>query len=97
MNKAQQARFDSLYEKHVSALKRPGKSAKSVEAYTCAVRWTTAFLHGNVKKLLIFIQYLLTGVLKTATKRFCHLHPSLPAKWRRPASPVKWGRTYATA
>jgi integrase/recombinase XerD len=38
MNKAQQAKFDSLYEKHVSALKRQGKSEKTVEAYSRAVR-----------------------------------------------------------
>jgi site-specific recombinase XerD len=38
MNKAQQTKFDSLYEKHVSALKRQGKSEKTVEAYSRAVR-----------------------------------------------------------
>jgi DNA-directed RNA polymerase specialized sigma subunit len=38
MNKAQQAKFDSLYEKHVSALKRQGKSEKTVKAYSRAVR-----------------------------------------------------------
>jgi len=38
MNKAQQKRFDSLYQKHVNALKRQGKSDKTVEAYARAVR-----------------------------------------------------------
>lgn len=38
MNKTQQTKFDSLYEKHVSALKRQGKSPKTVEAYSRAVR-----------------------------------------------------------
>jgi hypothetical protein len=38
MNNTQQAKFDLLYEKHVSALKRQGKSEKTVEAYSRAVR-----------------------------------------------------------
>ena len=43
MNKAQQTKFDSLYEKHVSALKRQGKSPKTVEAYARAVRRIAAY------------------------------------------------------
>ena len=38
MKKAQQTKFDSLYQKHVNALKRQGKSAKTIEAYARAVR-----------------------------------------------------------
>ena len=38
MNKAQQARFNSLYQQHLNALKRQGKSQKTIEAYARAVR-----------------------------------------------------------
>jgi integrase/recombinase XerD len=38
MNRSQQAKFDTLYAKHVSALKRQGKADKTVEAYSLAVR-----------------------------------------------------------
>jgi len=38
MKKAQQNKFDLLYQKHVNALKRQGKSEKTVDAYARAVR-----------------------------------------------------------
>ncbi len=38
MNKAQQKRFDSLYRKHVSALKRQGKAETTIDVYSRAVR-----------------------------------------------------------
>lgn len=38
MNKVQQKRFDSLYQKHLDALKRQGKAQKTVEGYARAVR-----------------------------------------------------------
>ena len=38
MNKAQQKKFDSLYKKHVNALKRQGKSAATIDTYSRAIR-----------------------------------------------------------
>lgn len=38
MNKSQQVKFDALYRKHVSALKRQGKAEKTVDVYARAVR-----------------------------------------------------------
>lgn len=38
MHKAQQKRFDSLYEQHVNALIRQGKSQATIDAYARAVR-----------------------------------------------------------
>lgn len=38
MNKAQQKRFDSLYRKHLSALRRQGKADATIDAYSRAVR-----------------------------------------------------------
>jgi site-specific recombinase XerD len=43
MNKAQQARFNSLYEQHVNALHRQGKAASTIDVYARAVRRITAF------------------------------------------------------
>jgi len=43
MNKAQQKRFDSLYRKHVSALKRQGKAETTIDVYSRALRRITAF------------------------------------------------------
>jgi hypothetical protein len=34
MNKAQQKRFDSLYRKHLSALRRQGKAEATIDAYS---------------------------------------------------------------
>lgn len=42
MNKAQQTRYQSLYQRHLSALQRQGKSQKTIEAYSRAVRRITA-------------------------------------------------------
>ena len=38
MNKSQQDKFESLYRKHVSALKRQGKADSTIEVYARAVR-----------------------------------------------------------
>lgn len=38
MNKAQQKRVDSLYQKHLNALKRQGKAPSTVDVYSRAVR-----------------------------------------------------------
>ena len=43
MNKAQQARFNSLYEQHANALHRQGKAASTIDVYARAVRRITAF------------------------------------------------------
>jgi len=44
MNTDHQARFDSLYDQHVRALKRHGKATKTVEAYGLAVRRLAHFI-----------------------------------------------------
>jgi integrase/recombinase XerD len=41
MNKVQQKRYNSLYQKHLSALKRQGKSKATIDAYSRAVRRIT--------------------------------------------------------
>jgi len=38
MNKAQQKRFNSLYRKHLSALRRQGKAEATIDAYSRAIR-----------------------------------------------------------
>jgi hypothetical protein len=38
MNKSQQTKFDALYRKHVSALKRQGKAESTIDVYARAVR-----------------------------------------------------------
>lgn len=43
MNKAQQTRFDSQYQRHVSALHRQGKAATTIDVYSRAVRRITAY------------------------------------------------------
>lgn len=43
MNKSQQVRFESLYAKHVSALKRQGKAASTIDVYARAVRRVAKF------------------------------------------------------
>jgi integrase/recombinase XerD len=43
MNKSQQVRFESLYRKHVSALKRQGKADKTIDVYARAVRRVAEF------------------------------------------------------
>jgi hypothetical protein len=37
MRKAQQAKFDLLYQKHVNALKRQGKSKATIDAYSMRI------------------------------------------------------------
>ena len=44
MNKSQQVKFDALYRKHVSALKRQGKAEKTIDVYARAVRRVAEFL-----------------------------------------------------
>mgnify|MGYP001814295304 CR=1 FL=1 len=43
MRKAQQKRFDSLYRKHVNALRRQGKADSTIDAYARAVRRVSEF------------------------------------------------------
>jgi site-specific recombinase XerD len=43
MNKAQQHRFNSLYQQHVNALHRQGKAASTIDVYSRAVRRITEF------------------------------------------------------
>lgn len=43
MHKAQQKRYDSLYRKHVSALRRQGKAETTIDVYSRAVRRITEF------------------------------------------------------
>lgn len=43
MTKAQQKRFDSLYQKHVNALRRQGKADSTIDCYARAVRRISEF------------------------------------------------------
>jgi integrase/recombinase XerD len=43
MNKAQQSKFHTLYQQHVSALQRQGKAATTIDVYSRAVRRITAY------------------------------------------------------
>jgi integrase/recombinase XerD len=43
MNKAQQKKFDSLYQQHVNALHRQGKAATTIDVYARAVRRISEF------------------------------------------------------
>lgn len=43
MNKAQQRRYESLYQQHLSALHRQGKAATTIDVYARAVRRITEF------------------------------------------------------
>jgi hypothetical protein len=43
MNKSQQVKFHSLCRKHVSALKRQGKTASTIDVYARAVRRVAEF------------------------------------------------------
>lgn len=51
MNKAQQKRFDSLYQQHLNALLRQGKSNVTIDAYSRAVRRIAAFFDCCPEKL----------------------------------------------
>jgi integrase/recombinase XerD len=43
MNKAQQKRYDSLYQQHVNALHRQGKAKTTIDVYSRAVRRITEY------------------------------------------------------
>ncbi len=43
MNKAQQKKFDSLYQQYVNALHRQGKAASTIDVYARAVRRIAAY------------------------------------------------------
>jgi hypothetical protein len=43
MRKAQQARFDSLYQRHINALRRQGKADNTIDGYSRALRRITEF------------------------------------------------------
>ena len=43
MNKAQQVRFNSLYEQHVNALHCQGKAERTIDFYARDIRRITAF------------------------------------------------------
>jgi integrase/recombinase XerD len=43
MNKTQQNKFNSLYQKHVSALQRQAKADSTIDVYSRAVRRITEF------------------------------------------------------
>lgn len=43
MNKAQQKKFDLLYQAHVNALRRQGKAERTIDSYARAVRRITEF------------------------------------------------------
>lgn len=43
MNKAQQAKFNSLYQEHLNALHRQGKAASTIDVYARALRRITEF------------------------------------------------------
>lgn len=43
MNKAQQKKFDSLYQRHINALRRQGKSDSTIDVYSRALRRVTEY------------------------------------------------------
>lgn len=43
MRKAQQARFESLYQRHINALRRQGKAENTIDGYSRALRRITEF------------------------------------------------------
>lgn len=51
MNKVQQKRYESLYKKHVNALRRQGKSKSTIDVYSRAVRRITQFFDRCPDKL----------------------------------------------
>jgi len=46
MNKEQQKRFDSLYLKHLTALKRQGKAEATIDAYSRAIWRVSEYIDG---------------------------------------------------
>jgi len=108
MDKAQQTQFNSLYQQHISELRRQGKAESTIDGYSRAVRriteyfdlcpdqltqkhlkdnftslvkphsWGTpclkafdeyVFLHGNAKRTLQAIRWLLKVVVPTIVKK----------------------------
>jgi integrase len=53
MNRSQQSRFNHLYQSHVKALKRQGKSHKTIDAYARAVRRIAAYFERCPDRLTI--------------------------------------------
>jgi integrase/recombinase XerD len=53
MNKAQQKRYQSLYQQHVSALQRQGKAATTIDVYSRAVRRITEYFDQCPDRLTI--------------------------------------------
>ncbi len=51
MNKAQQKKYDLLYQSHVNALRRQGKAERTIDAYARAVRRITEFFDRCPDKL----------------------------------------------
>ena len=51
MNKAQQTKFNSLYQQHISALTRQGKAKNTIGGYGRAVRRIAAFFDQCPDKL----------------------------------------------
>ncbi|RLA48075.1 MAG: Fis family transcriptional regulator [Gammaproteobacteria bacterium] len=53
MNKAQQKRYQSLYQQHVSALQRQGKASTTIDVYSRAVRRITEYFDQCPDRLTI--------------------------------------------
>lgn len=53
MNKAQQTRFNSLYQEHINALTRQGKAQRTIDGYSLAVRRITEFYDQCPDKLTL--------------------------------------------
>jgi len=53
MNKAQQKRYQSLYQQHVSALQRQGKATSTIDVYSRAVRRITEYFDQCPDRLTI--------------------------------------------
>jgi site-specific recombinase XerD len=53
MNKAQQKRFNSLYQQHLNALVRQGKAQRTIDGYSRAVRRITEFYDQCPDKLTL--------------------------------------------
>jgi site-specific recombinase XerD len=53
MNKAQQKRFNSLYQDHVNALTRQGKAQRTIDGYSLALRRITEFYDQCPDKLTL--------------------------------------------
>ena len=53
MNDAQQKHFDSLYQQHINALTRQGKSKVTIDSYGRAVRRITTFFDKCLDQLTL--------------------------------------------